>query len=320
MAALQHVLLQLCAVLLSVHRCSLVTVTSRTPTVQVEEHGEAVLSCVYTVERDRNPRVEWKKINKEDPSFVYFGGAVVGDFSGRAEMEGANIRIKQVTMKDSGQYRCEVSAKDDRNPLGEVTVTLSVLVPANIPSCEIPSTALTGSVVDLKCREQHGTPPSNYSWFKDGVLLPVTPQLDARFANSSYMLNRRTGTLQFKRAAKGDTGNYYCEAFNGVGVPQRCNPKHMQIDDLNVPGIVAAVVVLALIISLCGLGAYFAQRSGYFGRGRTRRSFWIPQYEDINQINQPALHKPMQINEANQYRAPPQEYTQDFKHTQSFML
>ncbi|KAG2456304.1 STXA protein, partial [Polypterus senegalus] len=118
-----------------------------------------------------------------------------GDFRGRAEMEGANIRIKQVTMKDSGQYRCEVSAKDDRNPLGEVTVTLSVLVPANIPSCEIPSTALTGSVVDLKCREQHGTPPSNYSWFKDGVLLPVTPQLDARFANSSYMLNRRTGTL-----------------------------------------------------------------------------------------------------------------------------
>ncbi|KAG2457005.1 JAM2 protein, partial [Polypterus senegalus] len=70
---------------------------------------------------------------------------------------------------------------------------------------------------------------------------------------------------QFNRATKGDTGNYYCEAFNGVGVPQRCNPKHLQIDDLNVPGIVAAVVVLALIISLCGLGVYFAQRSGYFG-------------------------------------------------------
>lgn len=35
-------------------------------------------------------------------------------------------------------------------------------------------------------------------------------------------------------------------------------------DDLNVSGIIAAVVVVALVISVCGLGVCYAQRKGYF--------------------------------------------------------
>ena len=35
-------------------------------------------------------------------------------------------------------------------------------------------------------------------------------------------------------------------------------------DDLNVSGIIAAVVIVALVISVCGLGVCYAQRKGYF--------------------------------------------------------
>lgn len=35
-------------------------------------------------------------------------------------------------------------------------------------------------------------------------------------------------------------------------------------DDVNVSAIIAAVVVVFLIISICGLGAYYAYRQGYF--------------------------------------------------------
>lgn len=39
---------------------------------------DAVLSCVFRTERDQNPRIEWKKKDK-DVSFVYFQGHFRGE-------------------------------------------------------------------------------------------------------------------------------------------------------------------------------------------------------------------------------------------------
>ncbi|XP_058884811.1 junctional adhesion molecule B-like isoform X1 [Acipenser ruthenus] len=278
-----------------VPRSFLVTVQTENGKVEVEEFGETVLSCKYQVEKDPNPRVEWKKIRNRDVSFVYYEGKIVGGFQGRAVMEGASIRIKKAMLLDSGEYRCEVSARQDSRPLGEATVSLTVLVPPDVPSCGIPSSVLTGTVVELTCRDRQGTPPSLYRWYKNGIALPNTPAQDPLFANSSYTLNSSSGTLQFNTVSKGDAGQYQCEASNGVGEPQRCTAKFMQIDDMNVSGIVAAVVVVSLVVSMCGLGVVFAHRHGYFNKEHGR-------------------------NGSSEYCTTPQDYSQDFKHTQSFML
>lgn len=50
-----------------------------------------------------------------------------GSYAGRAKIDGATLTIHSVTQKDSGQYRCEVTASEDHTNLGEAIVTLNVL-------------------------------------------------------------------------------------------------------------------------------------------------------------------------------------------------
>lgn len=264
-----------------------VTVSTNKHRVEVHEFSDAELSCMFRTEKDRNPRIEWKKKGK-DVSFVYFDGHFRGPFEGRATIEGATVTLQKVTQEDAGEYRCEISAPFDSVSLGETNVTLKVLVPPQIPSCEIPSGAVTGSVVRLRCRDQQSIPPATYSWFKDNQ--QIRPP---RHANATYLINSHTGILEFKAVAKEDTGRYSCQASNGVGQPKKCEGKHMTIEDVNVAAVVAAVVVVCLVVVICGCGGFLLHRNGFFSRHRGR--------SNVN------------------YIPPPQE-PQDFKHTQSFML
>ncbi|XP_054480063.1 junctional adhesion molecule 2A isoform X4 [Anoplopoma fimbria] len=264
-----------------------VTVSTAGHKVEVREFSDAVLSCTFRTEKDQNPRIEWKKKGK-DVSFVYFEGHFKGPFEDRATIDGATVTLRRVTQEDAGEYRCEISAPLDNVSLGETNVTLKVLVPPHTPSCEIPSGAVTGSVVQLSCRDQQSIPPATYSWFKDNQ--PINPP---RHANATYLINSHTGLLEFKAVAKEDTGRYSCLASNGVGPAKMCEGKHMTIEDVNVLAVVTAVVVVCLLIVICGCGGYLLHRNGFFSRHRGR--------SNVN------------------YVPPPQE-PQDFKHTQSFML
>ncbi|KAI1242380.1 hypothetical protein IHE44_0005918 [Lamprotornis superbus] len=179
-------------------------------------------------------RIEWKKIESQGVSFVYYNSEFTG------------IRIRNVTRRDSGTYRCEISAKSEEGQhLGEATITLTVLV------CEVPSSAMTGTVVQMSCKETEGSPPSEYQWYKNGVaLLEKTGTGSARAANITYTMNKKSGTLLFNTVTKNDTGEYFCEASNGIGLSQKCRVKRMQVDDLNVSGIIVAVVFVALVMVL----------------------------------------------------------------------
>lgn len=65
-------------------------------------------------------------ISKEQKRLCLF--SLKGDLRGRGEMLNTGIRIRNVTRKDSGTYRCEISAKSEEGQrLGEATITLTVL-------------------------------------------------------------------------------------------------------------------------------------------------------------------------------------------------
>ncbi|MEE6468141.1 hypothetical protein FKM82_008173 [Ascaphus truei] len=216
------------------------------------------------------------------------------DLQKRAEMVDSSIRFRNVTRADAGTYRCEVSAPHDFQTFREIEINLNVLVAPTVPVCDVPSSAMSGTVVELKCRENEGSPASVYKWYKNGVILLESPPPNARVTNTSYTVNANSGTLQFNTVAKVDTGEYYCEASNGIGKAQKCSAKKMQVDDLNIGGIIAAVVVVALVIALCGFGVFFAQRKGYFSR-----------------------RKPSE-KESSHKSATQKE--NDFKHTKSFII
>uniref|UniRef100_A0A3B5A683 Junctional adhesion molecule 2 n=1 Tax=Stegastes partitus TaxID=144197 RepID=A0A3B5A683_9TELE len=288
-----------------------VTVSTNRHKVEVREHSDAVLSCMFRTEKDQNPRIEWKKKGK-DVSFVYYNGHFRVPFEGRASIDGATVTLHKVTQEDAGEYRCEISAPLDSVSLGETNVTLKVLVPPQTPTCDIPSAAVTGSVVQLRCQDQQSIPPATYSWFKDNQ--PISPP---RHANATYLINSHTGVLEFKAVAKEDTGRYSCLASNGVGSPKMCEGKHMTIEDVNVTAVVAAVVVVCLLVVICGCGGFLLHRNGFFTRHRGR-SFWISQCHGAAHISSQTLHRTEDTSNVN-YIPPPQE-PQDFKHTQSFML
>uniref|UniRef100_A0A493STC1 Junctional adhesion molecule 2 n=1 Tax=Anas platyrhynchos platyrhynchos TaxID=8840 RepID=A0A493STC1_ANAPP len=148
--------------------------------VKAEEFKEAILSCKHKFSKGVSLRIEWKKIQSQGVSFVYYNG----DFT----------------------------------------------VPPTTPVCEVPSSAMTGTVVELSCKETEGSPPSEYQWYKNGVpLLEKTGTGSARAANVTYTMNKKSGTLLFNTVTKNDTGEYFCEASNGIGLPQKCSVRRMQV-------------------------------------------------------------------------------------------
>ncbi|XP_029942438.1 junctional adhesion molecule 2A isoform X1 [Salarias fasciatus] len=291
--------------------CSPVTVSTSNHNVEVREFTDAVLSCMFRTEKDQNPRIEWKKKGK-GVSFVYYDGHFRGPFEGRASIDGATVTLHRVTQDDAGEYRCEISAPFDSVSLGETNVTLRVLVPPHTPACDIPGSAVTGSKVQLRCRDQQSIPPATYSWYKDNKKI-------THHANATYVINTHTGVLEFKSVAKEDSGRYSCLASNGIGSPKMCEAKRMTIEDVNISAVVAAVVVICLLVVICSCGGLVLHRNGFFTPGHRGRSFWISQrHGAAAHTSSQTLHRADDTSNVN-YVPPPQE-PQDFKHTQSFML
>ncbi|XP_033984315.1 junctional adhesion molecule 2b [Trematomus bernacchii] len=223
-----------------------VTVSSSKPKVEVHEHTDAVLACEFRTEKDQNPRIEWKKKGM-GVTFVYFNHKFTGQYASRAKMEGATLTFHSVSQKDSGEYRCEVTASEDHVSLGEATVTLNVLVPPHVPSCEVPSSVFVGSGLELQCKDKLSVPPATYRWYKDNKAL--TPS-----AETQYSADTSKGTLEFRSVTKIDAGMYRCESSNSVGAPKSCVAQHLKVIDypLNTTVLIAgAAAFLALVLFCC---------------------------------------------------------------------
>uniref|UniRef100_A0A7N5P2P1 Junctional adhesion molecule A n=1 Tax=Ailuropoda melanoleuca TaxID=9646 RepID=A0A7N5P2P1_AILME len=221
--------------------------------------------AVYTLEPE--VRVAENKPAKLSCSYSGFSSPRPPFYEDRVTFSHSGITFHSVTRKDTGMYTCMVS-DDGGNTYGEVTVKLIVLVPPSKPAVNVPSSATIGSRAVLTCSEKDGSPPSEFYWFKDGVLMPTEPKSNRAFSNSSYSLNHKTGELVFDPVSASDTGDYMCQAQNGYGSPMRSDAVHMEAVELNVGGIVAAVLVTLILLGVLVLGIWFAYRRGYFDRAK----------------------------------------------------
>uniref|UniRef100_A0A8C0CJ03 Junctional adhesion molecule A n=1 Tax=Balaenoptera musculus TaxID=9771 RepID=A0A8C0CJ03_BALMU len=143
-----------------------------------------------------------------------------------------------------------------------------ITVPPSKPTINVPSSATIGTRAVLTCSEKDGSPPSEYFWFKNGLLMPTEPKNNRAFSNSSYSLNHKTGELIFDPMSASDAGDYTCEAQNGYGSPMKSDTVHMDAAELNVGGIVAAVLVTLILLGVLIFGIWFAYNRGYFDRAK----------------------------------------------------
>ncbi|KAM9851312.1 junctional adhesion molecule 2b [Aulostomus maculatus] len=233
-----------------------VTVSNNKPKVEVHEHTDAVLVCEFRTEKDLSPRIEWKKKEK-GVTFVYFNNKFTSTYAGRAKIEGATLTIHSVTEKDSGEYRCEVTASKDNTNFGEATVTLKVLVPPHVPACEVPSSVFVGSGLELLCKDKLSVPPASYRWYKDNKVLTAT-------ADTPYSIDTHKGTLKFKSVSKVDAGMYRCESSNSVGAPKSCVAQQLKVVEypLNMTILIAGASGFLLLILLCCICVCVCRRRG----------------------------------------------------------
>ncbi|XP_063109607.1 junctional adhesion molecule A isoform X1 [Cavia porcellus] len=243
------------------------TVYTSSSEVQVPENKQVTLSCTYS--GFTSPRVEWKFVHGDTTRLVCYNNKITASYADRVTFSPSGITFSTVTREDTGTYTCMVS-EDNGNNYGEVQVQLTVLVPPSKPTVNIPSSATIGTRTVLTCSEQDGSPPSEYSWFKDGVLMPDDPKNNRAFSNSSYTLDHKTGELIFSPLTTADTGEYTCQAQNGFGNPMRSDSVHMDAVEPNVGGIVAAVLVTLILLALLIIGIWYAYSRGYFERAKTK--------------------------------------------------
>ncbi|XP_023555607.1 junctional adhesion molecule A [Octodon degus] len=245
------------------------TVYTSSPEVRVPEHSQVKLDCAYS--GFSSPRVEWKFVHGDTTRLVCYSNKITASYENRVTFSPSGITFSTVTREDTGTYTCMVS-EDNGNNYGEVHIQLIVLVPPSKPAVNIPSSATIGTRTVLTCSEQDGSPPSEYSWFKDGVLMPEDPKNTRAFSNSSYTLDHKTGELVFSPLTASDTGEYTCQAQNGYGQPARSEAVRMEAVEPNVGGIVAAVFITLILLGLLVFGIWFAYSRGYFERAKTKTS------------------------------------------------
>ncbi|XP_029956744.1 F11 receptor, tandem duplicate 1 isoform X2 [Salarias fasciatus] len=240
------------------------SVSTSNANVEPRENEDADLTCTYSGDFGSSPRIEWKfQNNKGSQTYVVFNGVPTTPYANRASLfRGSSLRLSKVTRQDNGRYDCEVSEPGSSN-FGEVSVTLTVLVPPSTPVCRVPSSGTTGKTVRLSCYDSNGSPPPTYKWYKDGTPLPQDPSQMAAFKNLTYKLDPAKGELVFPAAQKLDSGSYHCEAINKAGPPQSCRPTRLEIRDPNVGGIVAGVIVGLLLLGVLAFGIWYAYKKGY---------------------------------------------------------
>ncbi|XP_041030408.1 junctional adhesion molecule 3B [Carcharodon carcharias] len=277
------------------------SVTTNNPNPVVNEFSEVLLSCITTYDQNDELRVEWKKLNA-GTDLVYFENELRGDLIDRAKFRESSIYIHNVTRKDTAVYRCEVVHKE-KGYLGDVSINLTVQVKPIAPKCAVPKSVPVGKTAILTCNEHEGYPPSTYTWYRNGDVLPGDPKSNPKFLNSSYKIDSNTGTLRFTVISKLDIGEYHCVAENNVG-HAKCEPQHMEVYDINIAAIIGGVLVVVLVLMIITVVIRLAYKRGYFAKKQPPKGYQASSKAD----------------DVDYVRSNPVDDEGDFRHKSSFVI
>ncbi|XP_064354915.1 junctional adhesion molecule A isoform X2 [Dromaius novaehollandiae] len=241
---------------------SLVGAQITSETKEVPENQSVDIPCSAYRSQGSDARIEWKFQKGSSLVLFYYGGQLTEPYKTRVQFSLTSIHFTTVTRADTGKYICEVVG--DNSQIARSEVNLIVQVPPSKPVAHVPTSATIGSKALLRCTETDGSPPPTFQWYKNSMLMPADPKTSLTFRNSSYTLDSTTGVLTFEPVSSFDTGDYYCEASNNVGSAQKSEAVHMEASEVNVGGIVAAVVVLLMVLALVAFGVWFAYTRGFF--------------------------------------------------------
>ncbi|XP_052493536.1 Fc receptor-like protein 5 [Budorcas taxicolor] len=119
---------------------------------------------------------------------------------------GASFNLVLKT-EHSGNYFCE--ANNGQGVQRSYTVSLSVKVPVSHPVLTLRTPrvqAVVGDILEIHCETQRGSPPIQYQFYRENVALGSCSSLSG--GGTSFNLSLTTE----------HSGNYSCEADNGLGV------------------------------------------------------------------------------------------------------
>ncbi|CAJ1062766.1 serine/arginine repetitive matrix protein 1 isoform X1 [Xyrichtys novacula] len=131
----------------------------------------------------------------------------VAQFQGRVTISATQLRISGAQLRDAGNYTVEVDPIDTTGLLANSrSIQLRVFDAVTGVSLQIPTVAVEGGNVTLKCTRTSGT-EATVQWGKGGTA--ITSTTDSRITISD-------GSLLINPARRGDAGEYSCTVSNLV--------------------------------------------------------------------------------------------------------
>uniref|UniRef100_G3UK67 Titin n=1 Tax=Loxodonta africana TaxID=9785 RepID=G3UK67_LOXAF len=147
-------------------------------------------------------RITWSKDNKE----IRPGGNYTITCVGNTP----HLRILKVGKGDSGQYTCQATNDVGKDMCSAQLSVKGLLEPPKfVKKLEASKVAKQGEPVQLECKIS-GSPEIKVLWFRNDSELHESWKYNMSFINSVALLT-------INEASTEDSGDYICEAHNGVG-------------------------------------------------------------------------------------------------------
>ncbi|XP_039247611.2 junctional adhesion molecule C-like isoform X1 [Styela clava] len=240
--------------------------------IKTEVRGQSVLlKCSATASvQSGEPSLEWlySTVPNSAGTHIYYQNKIVDGLADRFTLENPySIVIKDLVSADTGFYTCRVVIPGDNPSVGSGMYNFTVYVPPHPQiSCGFPSDLkiTVGHQASFHCREQvaQAVPAPVYTWYKNGIPMPLAPGNDPRFSNSSFTYSSETGILTFSSVKAGDAGTYQCEAKNAVG-SEKCNAAEITTKEQDIGAIVGIVFAVIFALLLIGVLVWWTWKKGY---------------------------------------------------------